>query len=934
MTEITYVGETLWIGYVSRLLIITGFVSALMAAISYFMTLKTTLDDSNKRSWAKLGHAGFWTHGASILSLIGLIFYCMIVRKYEYNYVFEHVSDDLPMKYILSAFWEGQEGSFMLWMFWHIVLGAIIWFTDKKWRVPVLGVFMMVEVCLSSMLLGIYLPTSEEFKIGSNPMVLLREHLEAPIFSNAQYLSLIKGRGLNPLLQNYWNTIHPPVLFLGFASTLVPFSYAMAGLLSNEHKEWLKPGFRWALFSGGALGIGITMGALWAYEALSFGGYWAWDPVENSSLVPWIILIAGIHTNLIANNVGKGLKSTYLFYILSFLFVLYSTLLTRSGILGDTSAHAFTEMGLEWQLTFFLLLFLITGLGLLFWRIKSIPDSNKEESLWSREFWLYVGSLVLAFSALLIIAATSLPVFNTIIKFFNPSYVGMVLQDPIEHYNRYQLWIGIFISFLSGFTIFLRYHLGKLTKNFLTSNAIYLGIAAITTFLISRWIALPQWQIVLLTFAAVYVAAANIDYMIRMASKNLKLGASALSHLGFGLMLIGVIASGKNSYHLNNPFLFKGMSDEEGFEEKYVQLIKGKPLLVRGHMVTYESDTLIDRERFYTVDFKKIDKDLNVLDSFKLYPNAMYSNDFAKVAAFNPDTKHYFNKDIFTCVVNLPPHLTDAELLREMEDSIQYQTVEVAIGDTLDFNNLKFVFHQPKYESSIPEVVKTEHDLAIEIPYSVIDSDGETIHQGASAIAMKGSLVYKFPEKLESEAMRIRPSENSLDLLVTPEEELDYETYTFKNGERIKFLDHTITLNGFDRNIKNAAYEAEEGDLAIAANLEIKGQSGVIQKLKPIYIIRGNRPFGLKDYDSVSGIHARLTNINPNEESFTVKFAKDKVKTGKVSMELATDVPRSDYLILEAKVFPGIYLFWFGCLFMMMGLMMAWVFKLKGRKSI
>lgn len=932
MSEISYVGETLWIGYVSRLLIITGFVSALMAALAYLMSVRTQSDHNKSDAWSKLGHLGFWAHGFSVIALISLIFYSMITRRYEYNYVFEHVSDDLPLRYILSAFWEGQEGSFMLWMFWHIVLGGIIWFTDKKWRVPVLSVFMLVEVCLSSMLLGIYLPfTAEEFKIGSNPMVLIRENLEAPIFSNAQYLSLIKGRGLNPLLQNYWNTIHPPMLFLGFASTLAPFAYALSGLMLKEHKEWLKPGFRWALFSGGALGVGITMGALWAYEALSFGGYWAWDPVENSSLVPWIIMIAGIHTNLIANNVNKGLKSTYLFYILSFLFILYSTLLTRSGILGDTSAHAFTEMGLEWQLTFFLLLFLVSSLVLFFFRLKSIPDNNSEESMWSREFWLYVGSLVLAFSAILIIAATSLPVFNTIIKYFNPSYVGMVLQDPIEHYNRYQLWIGVFIGLLSGFTIFLRYHLGKLTKSFMTSQAIYLAIAGMFTFLISRWVSLPQWQYVLLTFSAAYVATANIDYLIRMGSKNIKLGAAAFSHLGFGLMLIGLVASGKNSYHLNNPFLFRGMSDEEGFEEKYIQLIKGKPLLVRGHMVTYESDTLIDRERFYTLDFKKIDKDLNVLDSFKLRPNAMYSNDFAKIAAFNPDTRHYIGKDIFTCVVNLPPHLTDAELLRQMEDSIVYETIDVTLGDTLEYNGLKFVFSDPKFESDIPEVQKTDHDFAIEIPYQMIDQKGEVINQGASAISMKGSLVYKFPEKIESEAMRIRPSENTIDQLITPENELEYETFELKNGEKFSFAGHEIELTGFDRDIKNEAYESEEGDLAIAAILTVNTPKGG-EELKPIYIIRGNRPFGLKDYSSDLRLHARLISINPADETFTVKMAKDKAPSQVISMELAKDVPRSDYLILEAKVFPGINFLWVGCSLMMFGLLMAWYFKLKERK--
>ena len=120
-------------------------------------------------------------------------------------------------------------------------------------------------------------------------------------------------------------TIHPPTLFLGFASTVVPFAYAFSALWLGEYKEWVKTVLRWSLFSGAVLGLGILMGAAWAYEALSFGGYWAWDPVENMSLVPWIILIAGIHSNLISLHTTYANKATILFYLASFGLVVYSS---------------------------------------------------------------------------------------------------------------------------------------------------------------------------------------------------------------------------------------------------------------------------------------------------------------------------------------------------------------------------------------------------------------------------------------------------------------------------------------------------------------------------------------------------------------------------------------------------------------------------------
>jgi len=359
MEDIQYIGESLWQGQLAHFLILLSFFSAGFAAFSFFKSTQNQILDLEDEGWNKLGRIGFIIHGLSAIGLIILLFALMINQRFEYAYVFQHVSSDLPMEYIFSAFWEGQEGSFMLWIFWHIILGFVLLRTAKKWESPVLSILSLIQLVLVSLILGTYFGFGDYiFKWGINPTLLLRDTLEAPIFNNADYLSSIKGTGLNPLLQNYWNTIHPPTLFLGFASTAVPFCYALAGMWTKNHQGWLKPALKWSLFSGFILGLGILMGGAWAYEALTFGGYWAWDPVENMSLVPWLFLVGGIHCHLIANATGYSIKSTYIFYILSFVFVLYSTFLTRSGVLGDTSVHSFTDLGLEWQLVFFVGLFL------------------------------------------------------------------------------------------------------------------------------------------------------------------------------------------------------------------------------------------------------------------------------------------------------------------------------------------------------------------------------------------------------------------------------------------------------------------------------------------------------------------------------------------------------------------------------------------------
>ena len=177
----------------------------------------------------------------------------------------------------------------------------------------------------------------------------------------------------------------------------IPFCYAIAGFWRKEYKEWILMAMPWGLFATAILGTGILMGGAWAYEALSFGGYWSWDPVENGVLVPWLILVAGLHANLIAKHTGHANKMTFALYSLAFFLTLYSTFLTRSGVLGETSAHAFTELGLEWQLVIFMLFFLAFSLFWYIRRYKDVPKPQREEQIYSREFWMFIGSLILVF---------------------------------------------------------------------------------------------------------------------------------------------------------------------------------------------------------------------------------------------------------------------------------------------------------------------------------------------------------------------------------------------------------------------------------------------------------------------------------------------------------------------------------------------------------
>ncbi|HMP30513.1 MAG TPA: hypothetical protein PKD85_12990, partial [Saprospiraceae bacterium] len=370
----------------------------------------------------------------------------------------------------------------------------------------------------------------------------------------------------------------------------------------------------------------------------------------------------------------------------------------------------------------------------------------------------------------------------------------------------------------------------------------------------------------------------------------------------------------------------------EELAEENVQLIKGKPLPVRGYYLTYLSDTLIDRMRYYDIKFQKIDKDLNVLDSFTLRPTAQYSNDFSKLAAFNPDTKHTLTKDVFSCLTNLPPHLTDNELMKEMEDSITFTSFSGVLGDTIATGLHKIVISDIYTQPTHSEYKHEKHDFGVEIAFKLFDLGGSLISEEIAALGLEGSLIYSYPAKIESEGTRIKLDEEILDIYLSKEENLNYEFFNIKQGESINYKGNTIKLSGFDKEPTNKTYQRQEGDIAVSAVLEINGASSDYIA-KPLYVIRGASPMSIKDYNASNGLHIRLSNINPQSETFTFKIAKDERKIDAIPLQIANNVPRSDYIILSATVFPGINLFWVGSLLMMIGLLWGWINKLLDKKS-
>ena len=939
MPDVSYVGEHLAAGALGRALVTLSFVAALVSLAAGFIATQRTRRQLLPGHWSQLSGFSFGLQGVGVVGIIALLLTMMTQQWYEYQYVQAHVNDELPFKYVFTAFWEGQEGSFLLWLMWHSVLGLVVWFSNKRWRLPVVTVIAAVQVVLLSMLLGVYLPFGEGFKVGSSPFLLLREAINAPIFSQADYVSLIEGKGLNPLLQNYWMLIHPPTLFLGFASTVVPFAFAIAALWTRNHKTWLRPALRWSLFSAGILGVGILMGGAWAYEALNFGGYWAWDPVENSSLVPWLLLVAGIHTNLVARATGHSVRSTYIFYALTFIGIIYSSFLTRSGILGETSVHAFTEMGLEVQLTFLLLAFTLLPLALLIRHWNSIPAKQEEEQTLSREFWMFLGSLVLLFSAGMITASTSLPVFNKLADFAGLDIGHLTINEPIAHYNRYQLWVGVFMGLFTGVAQYLRWRGSSAVRarQQLVRLGVGFGVSLVLGVLTSQLLADSAYQFTVLSVAAYFAILSNLDYLITSRVSLWQRLGSFSAHVGFGLLLLGVLFSGLNKHHISkNTFAMDGLLSEEQIG-KNVLLVKGLPMVINGYEVTYAGDTLQGNRRDFTIRYRELSKTGTLGEAFELEPYALYTNDFSKVASMNPDTRHYWDHDVFTHITGLPPASQSAEQAKAFEDSLKFETIQLALGDAYTTERHRVELLALNDAPTHPDYEPQAGDVALGAKVRIERIDFDTAAIAEPVVVLRENLVYSYPAQVNAFSTRVQLPESVFTARLGNEDRLDYQTIELRPEESFKLGDLILHHHGYDPKAAHPAYRAEEGDVAVNAKLSLSSAHSTNAEFAPLYFIRDNQPANLKDQAEIEDtrVHARFVSIDPSTGAATLQVATEtNLAATPYPIEIAENASRADWVVLEATVFPGINLFWVGSILMLLGLFISFGFRLRRKAQV
>lgn len=767
-----------FIGNLGHFMTIVAFVSALVTAYAYIQYFKA--NEIEKASWRRFSRISFYIHGAASVTIALSLFEIIYNHRFEYFYAYSHSSKALPVHYMISSFWEGQEGAFILWIFWNVILGAILINTNKFWEAPVMVVFALVQAFLVSMIMGVVIG---DLKLGSSPFILLRDATAAPIFQINPDFVPEDGTGLNPLLQNIWMVIHPPTLFLGYASTLVPFAFLMGGLVTKKYSEWIRPALPWAIFSAMILGMGIIMGAYWAYVTLNFGGYWNWDPVENAVYVPWLILVASIHTMITFKKSATALKTSIVLVIMTFILVLYATFLVRSGVLGDASVHSFTDLGLSGQLLIYMLFFLFIAIFLTARAWKHIPTSEKEASVYSREFWVFIGATTLALMAFQVILPTSIPVWNALVESFGGISNMAPPADQIEFYTKFQLWFAIALALLTAVGQFFWWQ--KIDKKALKD-------ALLTPYIISVLLSAAiivlakvyDWKYIILVLAGTFTIVANSVILAKILKKStFKLAGGSLAHIGLGMMLIGIMFSSGYSdvISINMSGLTYSNSWEDELNKEHVLLWINKPTQMKNYTVIYRGrqkkvvgvseyvpakileSTGAVNEAIALEDFKdhfkkgetvkivleendyfKIDYMQNEVMQFSLNPMSQFNEGMGGLIS-SPDSKIYLDKDLYTYVAAMNDH-SDPDW---KEDEIY----EVSPGEQFHVADFVTYFDGAEVLKELEGYTLQEGDVAVKAKLRILDYDVEKVMEPTFII--RNNQVGKLPVVDEELGLKI-----------------------------------------------------------------------------------------------------------------------------------------------------------------------------------
>ncbi len=554
-----------------------------------------------KKSFGSLAHLSYDLFTISTIFASAWLFYLFFIHQFIFKYVYDYSDSTLPFFYLLSAFWGGQEGTYLLWVMLNAFFGYIIIKRGGPYANWGMVVFSLVNFFLL--------------------LIMVR-------LSPFAMLSFIppEGAGLNPLLQDPWMVVHPPIMFIGYSASAIPFALTMAALIRNDFREHVKRIFPWVGITALMIGAGNILGGYWAYKTLGWGGYWAWDPVENSSLIPWFVSLALLHGLLIERRTGAFKKINVFLSALTFVLVIYGTFLTRSGVLADFSVHSFVDLGVNSYLISFMSTIALLCLALFFYRRKSLQSAPLNYNIYGKEFSLFAGMILSFLFAMVVLFWSSLPLLTTAI--------GVTPRAAdIDTYNSFALPLGILFAFLLTVAPFTTYAPPSLSKwqtklvvgavfsilagfaiSYFLLHAIditFIGIFALVVTGLIMYMQQPELMKKLVPSATVFIATiilciaigiqtpmyilffavaascviSNVIVTAQIIPHNWQAAGGRITHFGFGIMLVGILGS---SAFVSNERLI--LTKNESTSSAY-----GLNLVYQGmeHDISYPKNELI-----------------------------------------------------------------------------------------------------------------------------------------------------------------------------------------------------------------------------------------------------------------------------------------------------------------------------------------------------
>src|SRR6266581_2556706 len=444
-------------------------------------------------------------------------------HDFSFRYVAQHTSRELPLDYTLTAFWGGQEGSLLLWLL--VLSGYSVAAVLTARRV---GREVLVWVVPTLCLVGTF-------------FAFLLVFVASPFATQA---AVAAGAGLNPSLQNPYMAIHPPMLYLGYVGLTVPFAFAMGALLARRTDErWIVATRRWTLAAWAFLGIGQLLGAHWAYVEIGWGGFYAWDPVENAALMPWLAATAFLHSVMIQEKRGMLKVWNVLLVVLAFGLSLFGTFLTRSGIIQ--SIHSFTQSSIGPWFLGFICLITAGSLALVFARLSLLRSKTRLESLVSREATFLYNNLLLVALALTILWGVVYPILSQAVT-------GQAATVSKPYYNFFLHTFGLPLLLLMGIgplVAWRRASLRALGRTFLVplAAAVITGGVLIGLGFASSWPGLLAY-----TFSAFVAASIVLEFvrgtratgsLFRLIGKNRRRYGGYIVHAAVLMLAIGIAGS-------------------------------------------------------------------------------------------------------------------------------------------------------------------------------------------------------------------------------------------------------------------------------------------------------------------------------------------------------------------------------------------------------